>query len=201
MLVALCQCCCRSAVVWNSLDHQDHLNSRHLLWAFAVQNCSFLQVFSVVYPLSHDWKYSSVLNPWKILLNATFAFPWLYVRVGTHFTVVPSRQVVREKVVWGGLQSCWRVMCRIFPCCAMKSPSVPTQSFLLFSPHTSEVSLWFWFFPFLASVIYPVKRAKDNMKIRSLSLRLRPLSSPMLWSPWLHICTVLTNAVIQIAEL
>lgn len=124
---------------------------------------------------------------------------YLSIRVGTHFTVVPSRQVVREKVVWGGLPRCWRVMRRIFPLRDEVPFCSHSQSFLLFSPHTSEVSLWF-FFSFLASLIYPVKWAKDNMKIRSLYIW-GPFPHQCFDPPWLHICTILTNAVIQIVEL
>jgi len=105
MLVAFCKCHYWSALVWNSLDHQDHLNSSHILRALAVQSCSFLQGYSVVCTPSHDWKYPLVPNLWKILRSATCIADCYHFRigVGTHFTVTPSRQVVREKVVWGGL--------------------------------------------------------------------------------------------------
>lgn len=122
---------------------------------------------------------------WKSHSVQHLHFPHCYylnIGIGTHLRVVPSRQVVREKVVWGGLQRCWRVTCRMFPL----HDEVPffSRSFLLFSPHTSEVSLgFFFFFSFLASLIYLAKWAEDNMKFRSLSLRRRPLSAPTLRSP------------------
>lgn len=143
-------------------------------------------------------------TPGKFYSMQHLHFPdcyYLNIRVGTHFTAVPSRQVVMEKVAWGGLQKCWSVMHRIFTCYMMKSHSVPTQSLSFSFPLILLKWVCDFFFAFLASIIYPVKWAKDNMKIRCLSLYLRPLSSPMLGPPWLHICTVLTNAVNQIAEL
>lgn len=147
-------------------------------------------------------------TPGKFYSMQHLHFPdcyYLNIRVGTHFTVVPSRQVVMEKVVWGGLQKCWGVNAQNLHLYTMKSPSVPTQS-LSFSFPLILLKwvcdfFFIFFFAFLASIIYPVKWTKDNMKIRCLSLYLRPLSSPMLGPPWLHICTVLTNAVNQIAEL
>lgn len=86
-------------------------------------------------------------TPGKSYSMQHLCFPGCYylnIGVGTHFTVVPSRKVVREKVVWGWLQRCWRVTCRIFPCYTMKSLSVPTQHLSFSFPLI--LLKWVWFF-------------------------------------------------------
>lgn len=127
-------------------------------------------------------------TPGKFYSMQHLHFPdcyYLNIRVGTHFTVVPSRQVVMEKVAWGGLQKCWSVMHRIFTCYTMKSPSVPTQSLSFSFPLILLKWVCDFFFFFLLSWHQLFTLWNELKTIWKLD------ASLYIWGPFPHQCSVL----------